>query len=171
MIDALYDAIENEKIDEYSSVLFNMYEDEDSYTIEASFNDDTYVIGRDHPFVICNKESNWKKVEKLVETELIRYIKNNKEKYSKFDSIAYGFVDGDLNYIRKPQKKKSKKDVHFTAEDFKDFNQIKLDAWLSVYLTEEALESSREERCMFCLGDLSEEQLEYWRKYLADNFD
>ena len=38
-------------------MLFNIYADEKYYTIEASFDDDTYVIGRDGPFVLYEKRS------------------------------------------------------------------------------------------------------------------
>ena len=44
--------------------MFNIYEDETCYTIEASFDDAEYVIGRDNPFKICDLEKSWEDVEK-----------------------------------------------------------------------------------------------------------
>ena len=172
MLESFFDAIGNKDLSEFSSVLFNVYEDKDSFSIEACFDEDALVIGRENPYVICGSDTPWKKVEKKVGKALEKYIKSNKKMYEHFDSIAYGFVDGDLNYIRKSEKKKETKEpVHFTAEDFKDLAPAKLEAWMTIYLTSEASERSLKEWFMVKFVTLSEEQLQHWREFLADNFD
>ena len=172
MLESFFDDIGNKDLSGFSSVLFNVYEDADSFSIEACFDEDELVIGRENPYVICGADTPWKKVEKKVGKALEKYIKSNKKMYEHFDSIAYGFVDGDLNYIRKPSKKKETKEpVHFTAEDFKSFEPSKLKAWMTIYLTSEASQKSLKEWFMVKFETLSEEQLQYWREFLAENFD
>ena len=170
LTEAFFKCIENADKKDYSSLLFNIYADEKYYTIEASFDDDTYVIGRDDPFVLCEKNIPWQTVEKDVGLELNSRIKENKETYKQFKSISYGFVDGDLNYIRTPRKKK-KEIVHFTSDDFKDFPSHKLTAWLTVYLTEEAKAEYKMDMLELMFNELSEEQHKYWREILAENFE
>ena len=172
MLESFFDDIGNKDLSGFSSVLFNLYEDADSFSIEACFDEDELVIGRENPYVICGADTPWKKVEKKVGKTLEKYIKSNRKMYAHFDSIAYGFVDGDLNYIRKPSKKKETKEpVHFTSEDFKSFDPSKLKAWMTVYLTSEASQKSLKEWFMVKFETLSEEQLQHWREFLADNFD
>ena len=169
-IEDLFNCIENADKKDYTSLLFNIYEDEEYYTIEASFDDDNFVIGRDNPFTLCDKNTPWQTVEKDVGLAVDSWIKKNKEAYKQFKSISYGFVDGDLHYIRKPRKKK-KEIVHFTSDDFKDFPSHKLTAWLAVYLTEEAKEKYKMNMLGLMFNELSEEQHKYWREILAENFD
>lgn len=169
MLESLFEAIGKEDISRYSSVLFNIYEDKDAYTIEACFDDDALVIGRDKPFVICGKDISWDKAEKKAGKELTGYIKSSREKYKGFSSIAYGFVEGDLNYIRSSDKKTEK--VLFSAEDFKDLPPAKLKAWMTVYLTDEATKQSWKEWFKVRFEDLPEDKLDYWRAFLADNFN
>lgn len=64
MIEDLFLEIKKLNITDYQSLLFNTYEDETCYTIEASFDDAKYVIGRDNPFKICDLEKSWEDVEK-----------------------------------------------------------------------------------------------------------
>ena len=71
-----------------------------------------------------DKNTLWQTVEKDVGLAINSRIKKNKEIYKQFKSISYGFVDGNLHYIRKNRKKK-KEIVHFTSDDFKDFRNIK----------------------------------------------
>ena len=169
-IEDLFNCIENADKKDYTSLLFNIYEVEEYYTIEASFDDDNFVIGRDNPFTLCDKNTPWQIVEKDVGLAVDSWIKKNKEAYKQFKSISYGFVDGDLHYIRKPRKKK-KEIVHFTSDDFKDFPSHKLTAWLAVYLTEEAKEKYKMNMLGLMFNELSEEQHKYWREILAENFD
>ena len=178
-LEPLSDAIRKEDLRPYSSLLFTLYQDQDAFSIEACFDEGALVLGRENPYVICGAASPWKKVEKAVGKALAKLIKSNSSSYSHFDSIAYGFADGDLNYIRKPRKKKDdallkggkKETVHFTSEDFKDFTPAKLKAWLTVYLKAEANEKSWKEWFTLKFETLSEEQLQYWREFLASNFD
>ena len=51
----LFDAIENTDLSGYRSLLFNIYTDKDFYTAEACFDDEAFIIGRDNPFVICER--------------------------------------------------------------------------------------------------------------------
>ena len=169
-MEALFKLIENSDKKDYTSLLFNIYEDEEYYTIEASFDDDNFVIGRDNPFTLCDKNTPWQIVEKDVGIAVDSWIKKNKEAYKQFKSISYGFVDGDLHYIRKPRKKKQEI-VHFTSDDFKDFPSHKLTAWLAVYLTEEAKEKYKMNMLGLMFNELSEEQHKYWREILAENFN
>ena len=169
-MDVLFELIENSDEKDYTSLLFNIYEDKYYFTIEASFDDDIFVIGRDNPFTLCEKNTPWQTVEKDVGLAINSRIKKNKEAYKQFKSISYGFVDGDLHYIRKPRKKK-KEIVHFTSDDFKDFPSHKLTAWLAVYLTEEAKAKYKMNMLELMFNELSEEQHKYWREILAENFD
>ena len=169
MLKSIIKAIESKDISGYSSVLFNLYEDKDAYTIEASFDEDAFLVGRESPFVICKAGPAWEKVLKKIGKELSKYVSKNSEKYKNFKSIAYGFTEGDLIYIRKPEMKKETE--HFTADDFACFAPAKLKAWLSVYLTFEAKEKSWKEWFMVKFEELPEEKLQYWREFLAENFD
>lgn len=166
----LFEKIENADIQGYTALLFNIYEDSVYYTVEASFDDESFIIGRDDPFVICEKTVPWQKVERDFESALQARIKTHKDTYRQFVSISYGFVDGDLHYIRKPRKK-SKEIKCYSAEDFKDFESHKLTAWLSVYLTDEAKEKYRFNMMSMMFSELSEEQHKYWREILAENFN
>ena len=169
-MEALFKLIEKSDIKDYTLLLFNIYEDKNYFTIEASFDDDNFVIGRDNPFTLCDKNTPWQTVEKDVGLAINSRIKKNKEIYKQFTSISYGFVDGNLHYIRKPRKRK-KEIVHFTSDDFKDFPSHKLTAWLAVYLTKEAKEKYKMNMLGLMFNELSEEQHKYWREILADNFD
>ena len=169
-IECLFEIIGNTDLDNYTSLLFNIYEDKYYYTIEASFDDDAYVIGREKPFTICDKSVQWQKVETDIGHTLKSEIKEKKEVYKHYKSISYGFVEGDLHYIRKPRKKK-KEIVHFTADDFKDFPSHKLTAWLAVYLTEEAKAKYKTNMLELMFKELSNEQHKFWREILAENFD
>lgn len=166
----LFENIENADIRDYTELLFNIYEDSIYYTVEASFDDEAFIIGREDPFIICEKTVQWQKVESDFESELKARIKKYKDTYKQFASIACGFVDGDLHYIRKPRKK-NKEIRHYSADDFKDFESHKLTAWLAVYLTDEAKEKYRFNTMSMMFTELSEEQHKYWREILAENFN
>lgn len=178
-LEPLFDAIEKRDLSAFSSVLFTLYEDQTGFSIEACLDEEALVLGREDPYVICGDGPSWKRVNKAVGGALSKHIKSHSSIYSHFDTIAYGFADGDLNYIRKPSKKKEtvrlasakKEPVHFTAEDFEDFAPAKLKAWLTIYLTAEANEKSWKEWFALKFETLSEEQLRYWREFLASHFD
>ena len=57
-MDVLFELIENSDEKDYTSLLFNIYEDKDYFTIEASFDDDNFVIGRDNPFTLSILSEN-----------------------------------------------------------------------------------------------------------------
>lgn len=169
MLKDLFLEIKKLNITDYQSLLFNIYEDEASYTIEASFDDDEFVIGRDNPYEICISDKSWEAVEKEVGAKLKELIKADNKFFKPLKEIAYGFVDGDLHYIKKSRKKKQQ--VVFTADDFLDFDPVRLNAWLTVYLTEEAKEIYGTKRFMTDFSELTDEENLYWRKILAENFD
>ena len=169
MIEDLFLEIKKLNITDYQSLLFNIYEDEASYTIEASFDDDEFVIGRDNPYEICSSDMGWEDVEKEVGLKLKELIKADSKFFKPLKEITFGFVDGDLYHIKKSRKKKQQ--VVFTADDFLDFDPVRLNAWLTVYLTEEAEEIYGTKRFMTDFSDLTDEENLYWRKILAENFD
>ena len=169
-LESLFELIETSDTKAYSSILFNIYEDRDYYTIEACFDDD-FVIGRDNPFVICDKAVSWEKVEQDIGQVIEAQVEEKKDTYKQFTTIAYGFVDGDLQYIRKSPKK-IKEIVHYTADDFTDFDSHKLGAWIMVYLTTEATAKYRFDMIdMIRKKELSEDEHKFWREILAENFD
>ena len=90
-LESLFELIETSDTKAYSSILFNIYEDRDHYTIEACFDDD-FVIGRDNPFVICDKTNSWEKVEQDIGLAIKTQVEEKKDPYKHFTSIAYGFV-------------------------------------------------------------------------------
>ena len=107
MIRRLLGVIDSMNLNDYSELLFNLYEDKDAYSIEAVFDDDELIIGReDHHFAVEKDDTGYELVLKDTSLELKTYFKENKEKYKHFKCISYGFVDGDLYYIKKPRKKK-----------------------------------------------------------------
>ncbi|MBE5912693.1 MAG: hypothetical protein E7274_01365 [Pseudobutyrivibrio ruminis] len=169
MIEYLFLEIKKLNITDYQSLLFNIYEDETCYTIEASFDDDEYVIGRDNPFKICDLEKSWEDVEKDVGVKLKELIKADTKFFKPLKEITYGFVDGDLHYIKKSRTKKQQ--VVFTADDFVDFDAVRLKAWLTVYLTDEAQKKYGLKRFKTDFSKLTEEENLYWRTILAENFD
>ena len=68
--------------------------------------------------------------------------------------------------------KKIKEIVHYTADDFKDFDSHKLGAWIMVYLTTEATAKYRFDMIdMIRKKELSEDEHKFWREILAENFD
>ena len=169
MLEELFQEIEKNDLSGFKSILFNLYEDENEYTIEACFDDESLVIGRENSFEICGTDIPWNEVEKRVGIVLKNHIKENKAIYKNLKDIAYGFVDGDLRYIKKPRKKKE--EVHFTADSFKDFDRTRLKAWLTIYLKKEVASQYGFELFKTDFLGLSEEQLQFWRELLADNFD
>ena len=82
-LESLFELIETSDTKAYSSILFNIYEDRDYYTIEACFDDD-FVIGRDNPFVICDKTHSWEKVEQDIGLAIKTQVEEKKDTYKKF---------------------------------------------------------------------------------------
>lgn len=168
MLNKLLQQIYCQNSNDFSELLFNIYEDEDAYTIDAEY-DEKLVIGRDENIVVGDKADSWESILDQVKKELAAYFKSQKNHYKNIKTIAVGFVDGDLFYIKKSRKKR--KIPTFSKEDFYDFDALKLKAWLSVYLTVEAKEQYQEERWNTDFDSLTEEEFKYWCEILADNFD
>lgn len=150
------------------SIMFNLYEDSDCYSMETTFDDEEYVICRDNPAILCSKEIDYKQVLKKIKSEIKDFVKCNKDVLKNAKEISYGFVDGDLYYIQKEKRKKKTTKFKFTADSFKDFEPIRLIMWLTVYLTDEA---SQKYSIPQDAENLTEEDLAKWRQILADNFN
>lgn len=155
----------------YDCLMFNLYEDEVYYTIEAVFDDEALVIGRDDPVIICGSSESCESVQKRIRTVLNAFYRKQKSNLSNLKRIAFGFVDGDLHDIKENQMKKVyEKDMKkFTAESFKDFDIIKLDAWIHVYVKQE--DQEKYNLPIFPPPHPSKKTLAHYRKILADNFD
>lgn len=150
-----------------NSLMFNLYEDEKAYTMEAAFDDEEIVVCRDIPALLCSVEVDFEEVLKEVGKEIKKFVNNNKDKLENAKEISYGFVDGDLSYVRK--SKKAKREIKkFTVEDFDDFDSTKLLAWISVYMTEEAKEKYNPP---FLARKMSKRKMKKWKKILVDNFN
>lgn len=170
MIRRLLDVIEGMALNDYSELLFNLYEDKDAYSIEAVFDDDELILGReDQRFAVDKDDTGYELVLKETALVLKTYFKENKEKYKHFKCISYGFVDGDLYYIKKPRKKKEQ--IHFSKEDFYAFDAFRISAWLTVYLNTEGKEKFGHEVFETDFNTLSTEELHKWCEILADYFD
>lgn len=154
-----------EKMEE--SIMFNLYEDLEVYSMEATFDDEEVVICRENPAILCLKEYKFKDVLKAVRIELKTFCEANKEKLKKAKEISFGFVDGDLFYIKKARKS-SREIKKFTADDFKDFSPSKLEAWITVYMTDEA---RKKYKASLIIKKIRRWSMRKWRKRLAENFD
>lgn len=155
----------------YASLMFNLYESEKYVTFEAVFDDDAFVIGREEPAVICEAGENSELALRQIQTVLKKFYRNHKDSLANLKEISYGFVDGDLYYIKKRRGEKTARKVieKFTAESFVNFDIVKLDAWISVYVKEEDREKYN--LPLFPPSHPSEKMLEYYRNILADHFD
>ena len=99
----LLEDVEKQDFKTYSEILFNLYEDLNEYTIEAVFDHDALIIGRaDKKYIVSKKDCDYREILKKVDTILKPYFETKEDKYGQFTSIAYGFVDGDLFYIKEP---------------------------------------------------------------------
>ena len=152
------------------SIMFNLYEDAESYSVEASFDDENFVVCRDNPAILCSNEIDFKKVLKEIKKEIKVFVTDNEKIFKDIQEVSFGFVDGDLFYIKKAKKQKYKIKTTFTFEDFKDFNSLKLIMWLEMYLTNEAKERYNPPT-IFNYETLTEEDLKKWKHILLDNFD
>lgn len=171
MITELLKKIENIDCKEYDELLFNLYEDMNSYSIEAVFDENKIIIGREERFyIVGDKSIGYEEILSKVCKELKSYFKKNKEQYRNLKSISYGFVDGDLYYIRKPRKAK-KKQIVYTKDSFYDFDAVKLEAWLSVYLNEEGKNKYRDKIWDTDFDKISREEFEEWCDILARYFN
>lgn len=171
VINELLEDIEKIDYKDYHEMLFNLYEDENEYTIEVVFDDNKLIIGRDDKvYVVADNRVDFEKVLKNIGDILKTYFKSKKDGYKQFKSIAYGFVDGDLYYIKKPRKTK-KNQIIFSKEDFYEFDADRLDAWLTVYLNDEGEEKYGMKAFNTNFRKISREEFEEWCEILAYYFD
>ncbi len=166
-IQELFDLVTAADCTAYRTLWFNVYEDADAYTMEAAFDEETFVIGRDDPAVICGKEKHWEAVLEEVHSLTEAFCQQNAEKFNHLAEIAYGFVDGELEYLREDETPPPKRTERFTAEDFADFNIAKLHAWIMVYVDRE----KRKQLPLFPPKDPTEEELQKYREFLAEHMD
>lgn len=164
----LFFEILNSNRAEFSELLFNLYEDRENCSMEAVFDDEALVIGRERPAVICETKTGYTEVLKEIGNMLERFYKDNKAALSNIKEISYGFVDGDLYYIKKRRRRKIIQKT-FTESDFESFNDVKLMAWLSVYTDEKKREESGINA--FVLNELTDEERIKYRLFLTENFD
>ena len=171
MITDLLKNIESFDCKEYDELLFNIYEDMNSYSLEAVFDGDKVIIGReDRLYIVGDKSIGYEEILSKVCKELKSYFKKKKEQYSNLNTISYGFVDGDLYYIRKTRKAK-KKQIVYTKDSFYDFDVVKLEAWLRVYLNEEGKNKYREKIWDTNFSKISRAEFEEWCAILARYFN
>ena len=130
-LEDLYNQILENNSSKFSTLLFNLYEDEDCYTVEAVFDDDAFIIGREKPYFIANNDINYTIILESFKTRLEKFYLENHNKLNNLKEISYGFVDGDLYYIKKHKKKRN--DIKVTMEELEALNDQKLLAWITVY--------------------------------------
>lgn len=169
MLENLLEELDHLELVKYSSLLINLYEDDDMYTAEACLDDEKLIIGRDNPFLICDSGLPWEKVLKEAGKILKKYIKDNHDKYKHFNSISFGFVDGDEYFIKKHVKKHQP--VNYSAEDFMSFSPEKLYCWLTVYSNKNMKDQYGKEIFELDYKKMTDEQKQYWSKLLAENFN
>ncbi len=168
-IQALFDQIMETDCTAYRKLWFNVYEDVDAFTMEAAFDEETFVIGRDDPAFVAEKSTHWETVLSEVQTLAEEFCQRNGAKFSHLSEIAYGFVDGDLEYLRQEETPSQADTERFTAEDFADFNIVKLHAWIRVYVDREV--QKQLPLPLFPPMDAAEEELRKYRKFLAEHMD
>ncbi len=154
----------------YSSLMFNLYEDEQHYSMEAVY-DNVIAIRKNNPIEICDKTNDYKTALSIVKNELSAFYRDNKEQLKNISELSYGFVDGDLYYIKqKSLKSKHKNNKKFTFEEIKKFDPIKIGAWMTVYLKKEIKDTTK---IPFTADfpKMSEDELNKWISLLVENFD
>lgn len=154
----------------YSSLMFNLYEDEQYYSMEAIY-DNVVLIRRNSPIEICDKTNDYKTALSIVKNELSAFYRDNKEQLKNISELSYGFVDGDLYYIKQGTlKSEHKNNKKFTFDEIKKFDPIKIGAWTTVYLKKEIKDTIK---IPFTADfpKMSEEELDKWINLLVENFD
>ncbi len=168
-IQTLFEQITETDCTGYRKLWFNVYEDTDAFTMEAAFDEETFVIGRDDPAVVAEKHTHWENVLSEVQTLVEDFCQQNESKFSHLSEIAYGFVDGDLEYLRQENIPLQVCTECFTAEDFADFTIIKLHAWIRVYVDREV--QKQLPLPIFPPMDPTAEELHRYREFLAQHMD
>ncbi len=154
----------------YSSLMFNLYEDEQYYSMEAVY-DNVIAIKRNSPIEICDKTNDYKTALSIVKNELSAFYRDNKEQLKNISELSYGFVDGDLYYIKQKNLKfEHKNNKKFTFEEVKKFDPIKIGAWTTVYLKKE-IKDTMKIPFTADFPKMSEDELNKWINLLVENFD
>ncbi len=154
----------------YSSLIFNLYEDEQYYSMEAVY-DNVIAIKRNSPIEICDKTNDYKTALSIVKNELSAFYRDNKEQLKNISELSYGFVDGDLYYIKQKNLKfEHKNNKKFTFEEVKKFDPIKIGAWTTVYLKKE-IKDTMKIPFTADFPKMSEDELNKWINLLVENFD
>ncbi len=154
----------------YSSLIFNLYEDEQYYSMEAVY-DNVIAIKRNSPMEICDKTNDYKTALSIVKDELSAFYRDNKEQLKNISELSYGFVDGDLYYIKQKNLKfEHKNNKKFTFEEVKKFDPIKIGAWTTVYLKKE-IKDTMKIPFTADFPKMSEDELNKWINLLVENFD
>lgn len=153
----------------FRTLWFNIYEDLDAFTMEAAFDEETAVIGRDDPAFLCSKETHWEAVLEQADALIKDFCDAHAADFQHLNEIAYGFVDGDLIYLRQAETPKAVRTVRFTAEDFADFNIVKLHAWIRVYVDRDV--QKQLPLPLFPPMDASAEEVQRYREFLAEHMD
>lgn len=164
-LEDLYNQILENNSSKFSTLLFNLYEDEDCYTVEAVFDDDAFIIGREKPYFIANNDINYTIILESFKTRLEKFYLENHNKLNNLKEISYGFVDGDLYYIKKHKKKRN--DIKVTMEELEALNDQKLLAWITVYTDGE---KRKENGINSFSRELTTEERNEYIKFLYENF-
>lgn len=157
-------------IKDYNELVFNIYEDMNGYSMDAVF-DDEKEIDMDHPAILTNEKIDWEKILDMVKPYIENFCEKNKDELSSLSKIAYGFVDGDLFYIKKEKNKvKSKTKVKnkFTYKDFASFSAEKLGAWVMLYMNDTTKYNLEPP---YNFSNITKNELDFWAKNLAKYFD
>ena len=96
----LFYQVKKQNAEVFSELLFNLYEDTAAYTVEAVFDDDALLIGRDDPAVICENHEDFHSALREFEKALRSFYEQHKNAFENLKIISYGFVDGDLEYMK-----------------------------------------------------------------------
>ncbi len=153
----------------YRTLWFNLYEDPHAFTMEAAFDEETAVIGRDNPADFCGKAAGWEAALEQADALIRAFCDAHAADLQHLTEIAYGFVDGDLIYLRKAETPKTVRTERFTAEDFADFNIVKLHAWIRVYVDREV--QKQLPLPLFPPMDASAAEVQRYREFLAEHMD
>lgn len=165
-LEDLYNQILENNSSKFSTLLFNLYEDEDCYTVEAVFDDDALIIGREKPYFIAYNDINYTTILESFKTGLEKFYSENHLKFNNLKEISYGFVDGDLDYIKKTKEKRNDRKV--TMEELESLDDQKLLAWITVYTDRE----KRKENGIISISrELTTEERDKYIKFLYENFN
>lgn len=153
-----------------TTLIFNLYEDSARFTVEAVLDDEAVVIGRDNPAIVCNAACGYEAALELFQSKAKVFYEENKAALSNFKEISYGFVDGDLFYIKRPRSRRgAKQQKRYTPADFESFSPFKLHAWIVVYVDQDKKEEFG--LPLFAPKEMNSAEHKRYREFLAENFN